>query len=491
MEDCEYQKEWCGKILFIVSAVLFCAGIYFVIRYPFLQIDEWFTKGLIDLPLIEGIRITINDVHPPLYYEIPKGIVTVLAAVGIPFNEIVAMKLASAIPYAIILAVSYLVVRRQYGWFTCGFFVFSTLVMCEFFTYFFIARMYSWGLLFIFLAFLCIRPILEDNDLKYWILLSFFTVLGSYTHYYVAVALICLYILLFVSEVVLGGDERMQHFKNWLISTVIGIVCYIPWIFKLLPQLNKVHNDYWVPPLTIEQLLSGFNFLFVSNMPIFMGLVLLVICAAAFIWYCRKGDDELISKYVLIGFLAVVMTVAILAVVSVTYKPMYQDRYVLPVTVLLWFGISIFISRQDFKKVIIPLLIIVLVAGAFNVSDQFALMHEDYDETVDVMNTLAKINHPGNIIVIEGMQKYMRFNEYLKETTIYTNFHVNNKTSEPPYTQILGLNNTTFNVPDDIGDNKVYLICDKKTDYIEHPDGFKVVKNEKVLNSRFVLIKSK
>ena len=249
MEDYEFQKEWCGKILFIVSAILFCAGIYFVIRYPFLQVDEWFTRGLIDLPLIEGIRITIIDVHPPLYYEIPKAIVAVLTAVGIPFNEIVAMKLASAIPYVIIMAVSYLVVRRQYGWFACGFFTLSTLLMCQFFTYFFIARMYSWGLLFIFLAFLCVRPILEDNDLKYWILLSLFTVLGSYTHYFVAFALICIYIILFVSEVVLGGDERISNFKNWLISTVISVAFYVPWVFKLLPQINKVHNDYWVQPL--------------------------------------------------------------------------------------------------------------------------------------------------------------------------------------------------------------------------------------------------
>ena len=491
MEDYEFQKEWCGKILFIVSAILFCAGIYFVIRYPFLQVDEWFTRGLIDLPLIEGIRITIIDVHPPLYYEIPKAIVAVLTAVGIPFNEIVAMKLASAIPYVIIMAVSYLVVRRQYGWFACGFFTLSTLLMCQFFTYFFIARMYSWGLLFIFLAFLCVRPILEDNDLKYWILLSLFTVLGSYTHYFVAFALICLYIILFVSEVVLGGDERISNFKNWLISTVISVAFYVPWVFKLLPQINKVHNDYWVQPLTPEQLILGFNFLFISHMPIFVGLVLLVICAAVFIWYYRKGDDELLSKYVLIGFLTVMMTIAILAILSVTYKPIYQDRYVLPVIILLWFSISIFISKQDFKKVIIPLLVIILIAGAFNVSDQFTMIHKDYEKTVDAMDSLAEINQPGNIVVIEGMQKYMRFNEYLNETTIYTNFHVNNITKKPVYTQILGLNNTTFNVPDDIGNDTVYFICDKKTDYIQHPDGFKVDKGEKVLNSKIFLIGNK
>lgn len=491
MGDNEFQKELCGKVLFIISAILFCAGICFVIKYPFLQVDEWFTKALIDLPLIEGIRITIIDVHPPLYYEIPKAILTFLTALGIPFDEIIAMKLCSAIPYVIIMALAGTVIRKNYGWFTCGFFTLSTLLMCEFFTYFFVARMYSWGLLFILLSFLCVKPILEDNDIKYWLLLSLFTVLGSYTHYFVAFGLICLYIILFVSEVLLNGDDRRNYFKNWLISTVISVACYIPWLFKLFQQIDKVHNDYWVLPLTPESLLVGFNFLFIKNAPLFVGLVLLIICAVSFIWYYLKSEDKLVSRYALIGFLTVIMTIAIMAILSVTYKPIYQNRYVLPVIVLLWFSISIFISKLDFKKVIIPLLVIFLIVGAFNVYGEFDTMHKDYDEGIAAMDKLEGINHPGNIVVIEGMQKYMRFHDYLNETIIYTNFHVNNVTKTPVFTQILGLNNTIFSVPDDIENNKVYFICDQKTDYMLHPEDYKVSKKGKVLNSNIFQVKNK
>ena len=82
----------------------------------------------------------------------------------------------------------------------------------------------------------------------------------------------------------------------------------------------------------------------------------------------------------------------------------------------------------------------------------------------------------------------MRFNEYLGETTIYTNFHINNVTKNLDYTEILGLDNTTFVVPDDIGNNTVYFICDKKTGYMGHPEDFRVIKSERVLNSKIFLI---
>lgn len=82
----------------------------------------------------------------------------------------------------------------------------------------------------------------------------------------------------------------------------------------------------------------------------------------------------------------------------------------------------------------------------------------------------------------------MRFNEYLNETTIYTNFHINNMTKNLDYTGILGLDNTTFVVPDDIGNHTVYFICDKKAGYMGHPEDFRVIKSERVLNSKIFLI---
>lgn len=68
--------------------------------------------------------------------------------------------------------------------------------------------MYSWGLLFLFLGFLCFRDILNKSDVKSWVLFSLFAVLAAYTHYFVALSFGILYLLLFVYYVGIYGVKN-------------------------------------------------------------------------------------------------------------------------------------------------------------------------------------------------------------------------------------------------------------------------------------------
>ena len=192
------QKDLMGKLLFGISLILLGVMIYLVFTKPFLSVDEWFTKGLVNFRFADVVSLTALDVHPPLYYIIVKLFTKPLALLNIHYNAIMLLKFVSIVPYIIILLVSLTKIRKEYGWFSSGLMVFCLLSMANFFTYYLTARMYSWSLLFILLSFIYASSIFEAPNIKDWILLSIFSVLGAYTMYMNAVASISLYLLLLI-----------------------------------------------------------------------------------------------------------------------------------------------------------------------------------------------------------------------------------------------------------------------------------------------------
>ena len=65
-------KNIIGKSLFIISIFLFLLMILSPLAKTIIHIDEFWTIGVINLPLAESIPLMISDVHPPLYYLVLK-----------------------------------------------------------------------------------------------------------------------------------------------------------------------------------------------------------------------------------------------------------------------------------------------------------------------------------------------------------------------------------------------------------------------------------
>ena len=143
-----------------------------------IHVDEYWTLSLINLPFLEGMRIAISDVHPPLHYII------LYAVSPITSNNIHLLKAVSIIPYFILLVISVTKIRNDYGWLACGLFTFTTATMSVFFIEFLTIRMYPWALLFMVLVFIYFKEVIGNFDRRSWILLTLFTLLGAYTHYF-------------------------------------------------------------------------------------------------------------------------------------------------------------------------------------------------------------------------------------------------------------------------------------------------------------------
>ena len=294
-----------------------------------------------------------------------------LSLLNIKYNLTVVLKLISVIPYFFILLISWFKLRKEYGWFVIGLFCFVLALISEFFIYFILARMYSWGLLFLFLGFLCFRDILNKSDIKSWVLFTLFAVLAAYTHYFVALSFGILYLLLFVYYVGIYGvknnkfsigslsfNEKLSlnefRFKNEFLklvsSMVLSIVLYIPWINVLLNQISYVKNYFWVEPIGINDV---FSFLVYFSYPNFsllklnlfaiLSLISMVFFIYLLISYLRhsKEDSPKERYFILSGFLLYFLTIFLGTFLSIIYKPILIQRYLIPSSAIIWFTLIV------------------------------------------------------------------------------------------------------------------------------------------------------
>ena len=311
-KNIENYKEVFGKILFAIGILILLALLISPLKNILFTVDEYFTLGLIKFPLMQGIAITSADVHPPFYYILLKLGVKVFSIFNL--DIIFISKIISFLPYAILLLVFGTKIKREYGWFTTGLVTFALFSMTEFLFFYSIIRMYSWAILFFLLSFIYLKDIINESDFKSWLLFSIFTVLGAYTHYFCAISSIIMYVLLLITYLINNDKnfDKMSEIKKWFLWAIVMILAYVPWIFALLNQLNRVHGNFWIPQINMEYLLQCFSYymtISTNNLIMALALIFLVLIFIAF-FYCYK-KDKIKDKYILIGLLIFVLTIVL------------------------------------------------------------------------------------------------------------------------------------------------------------------------------------
>ena len=467
------QKDLMGKILYIISFIILGLMIYLLFTKPFLAIDEWFTVGLVNLDFNNAITSTILDVHPPLYYIIVMAVMNLFELAHISVDQTILIKSVSVIPYFLILILSLTKIRKDYGWFSSGVFTFTILTMGQFFIYYLTARMYSWGLLFILISFLITRNIYEDPKLKDWVLLSLFSALGAYCHYFVALATIPIYLILFTYIII----KNRSQIRNFIISCALNVVFFIPWIFTLFYQLDKVHRSYWIKPLTLRNILDGTASIVPDFGKYIAVLVVIFLIAVTIILLKRYLDSKEAEDYFLLsGALVFIGTVIITIIVSVMFKPVHSNRYLLPAAGVFWMSFSLALSKIDKDKILILITIALIIIGGVGVIKEANNISKSYDQTVDNMDRLSDMNSNDTIVIFYGLQKYMRFYGELNNTQHYYVLSINNETFEQVHVNALNLSDKSFNIPSDVFKNKgkdIYLISDQEESF-DYPDNVKV-----------------
>ena len=393
----ERNKDIVGKFFFALSFIILIYMLITPLDHLILHVDEYFTLTLINFDLNEMVRLTAADVHPPLYYLILKFFMTVFGFFGVSSHSLYAVRIVSIIPYAIIMAISFFKIRKDYGWLTAGLFMLSLGVMSQFFFYFLIARMYSWAILFILIAFIYTKEIYTKGDLKYWVIVSVASVLAAYTHYFAGISAVCLFLILIYYVLF----KNRSQIRNLCISIAVSFLLYLYWLPTLLAQLDVIHNAFWVPRITINSLIEDFGYYAYCNNLFFAVIAILILIAIIYMYKRQLNEKYTVDNfYLLTGLGVYVGTIVFALVVSLTYKSVLLARYLIPASAILWLSISILISKIEDKRTMMysfALVCLLLIVGmGYMISSNFTM----YGEGMAKENLFNEITHDENASLV-------------------------------------------------------------------------------------------
>ena len=124
--------------------------------------DELFTVGMAEHSYRELVRFTAADVHPPLYYCIVKLFSDLCKLIMPGVGTVIPAKMVSVLPYFVLLFYAVTFLRKRFGLFVGGLFLFCVTAMPQLPAYTVEVRMYGWALLFVTAAFLHGYALIEN-----------------------------------------------------------------------------------------------------------------------------------------------------------------------------------------------------------------------------------------------------------------------------------------------------------------------------------------
>ena len=437
----EKWKNGCG-ILFLILGIL---SFFVCLLQAFGQdiwFDEVFSVNFIQHSYREIAALTGKDVHPPLYYWYLKlfhdiGKVLVPAA-----SSIVLCKLASMLPFVGIFVYTLTAIRKNFGLHTAGLFWFLIMTMPQISNYTVEIRMYSLALFFITAAFVhsyelvCAFPaqgvseaertaepgvaagteeaaepeaagsevtsgavltsgsVTGENGLikwwkknKHWLLFWGYGILTAYTQYYACVAVIAIYIALFVFFVVKAHKGKTEKtsckkthihkeqlkeqeailtkapVKGWkaehtteqetgriagkcigkvLLCAGLSVLAYLPWLPFFFSQVRTVSSSYWIQPLTWKSIFGCMKYIFLPvsytvKKNYVLACVMILFFGAAFLYsFLMKRKDAKGRFFLLTGLWIAVFTTLIGFVCSILNRPIFVYRYLIPCLGAMW-----------------------------------------------------------------------------------------------------------------------------------------------------------
>lgn len=434
-------KNGCG-VLFLFLGIL---SFFVCLLQAFGQdiwFDEVFSVNFIQHSYKEIAALTGKDVHPPLYYWYLKlfhdiGKVLVPAA-----SSIVLCKLASMLPFVGIFVYTLTAIRKNFGLHIAGLFWFLIMTMPQISNYTVEIRMYSLALFFITAAFvhscelvrafpaqgvseaertaepgaaagteetaepgaagsevisgavLTSGSVTGENGLikwwkknKHWLLFWGYGILTAYTQYYACVAVIAIYIAVFVFFVVKAHKGKTEKtsckkmhihkeqlkereailtkapVKGWkaehtteqetgriagkcigkvLLCAGLSVLAYLPWLPFFFSQVRTVSSSYWIQPLTWKSIFGCMKYIFLPvsyavKKNYVLACVMILLFGAAFLYsFLMKRKDARGRFFLLTGLWIAVFTTLIGFVCSILNRPIFVYRYLIPCLGAMW-----------------------------------------------------------------------------------------------------------------------------------------------------------
>ena len=351
--------------------------------------DEMFSIKLIRMPIPELLEATANDVHPPLYYLILKGICHFAGESGPVLHA------ASLLPYLLVLILALTVIRKRFGRSTSLLFITFASLLASAVKFNVEIRMYSWVAFFVLVSYLSLYAILYTNKIVYYGIFILSSLAAAYTHYYALIAVAFFYLVLMLYALFVRREILLRVAVTWVL-TALG---YLRWLLVLLETFGRTSSGWWMKWMpkyktSLPAIFEGRHdwiLFYIFATVLVINVIWLIVSAAT--GKSPEPDRDPVKELVffLAGAASVFGTIAVGVGVSHLFRPMYFDRYIYTAAVCAWLIVSIGLSRlrvQNIAPLSLALTIFMCYCGYFNYTQ---IYRQDESDKIRTESSVALI----------------------------------------------------------------------------------------------------
>ena len=219
---------------------------------------------------------------------------------------------------------------------------------------------------------------------KHWLLFWVYGILTAYTQYYACVAVIAIYIAVFIFYAVMAhknktgksvcekvqiNQEQVENRKTIqneaaiqnkvaikeqnricarngigkvLLCAGLSVLAYLPWLPFFFSQVRTVSSSYWIQPLTWKSIFGCMKYIFLPvsyavKKNYVLACVMILLFGAAFLYsFLMKRKDARGRFFLLTGLWIAVFTTLIGFVCSILNRPIFVYRYLIPCLGAMW-----------------------------------------------------------------------------------------------------------------------------------------------------------
>lgn len=401
------------KKVHIITIILGTIFIFLSVFHSNIWFDEAYSVGIANQTFSDIWRIGGHDVHPVLYYWMLR-IINLLTN-----GSILAYRLFSAVPIALLGLLGYTHIRRDFGEKTGIIFSFLCYFLPMMVVYANQIRMYSWAIFIVtILAIYAYRIYLGQGTKKNWIIFGVSSLASIFIHYYglMAAGLINVFLLIYFIK-----NKKWKDLKWQIFFGAIQFILYIPWLMYLISQISHVSKGFWIGftfPDTIFELVGcQMNGILNTTGALAIGFIanVLLFIYLGIVWWKNRKENFTPAKLAILVYLSVFIAALLLKYVVKTNILYY--RYLFVITGLYIFAVSYILSKSDNKYIVGTILAIICVLGIIN---NVLQIKENYAEENGKQIEYLKENiQEGDVLVYSNIGNGSIFASHFKENKQY------------------------------------------------------------------------
>jgi len=416
----EIDKKDIFHIGIIIVGILFLA---IPIFHSNLWFDESYSVGIANHSFQEIWEIGSHDVHPILYYWI-------LHIMNLIFgNCMIAYRIFSWICACAVGILGFTHIRKDFGKKVGILFSFFSLFLPVITIYAGEIRMYTFAMLVVSLMCIYAYRIYKNEgqkQIKNWILFAIFSLASAYTHYYGLMVAGIVNLIMFTHYVkkVWKTKEINYEMKAFIVSAIVQIIVYLPWLIAFVMQMSQVSKGFWISFTFPGTIIELFTFQFAGGMEyskkmyaiLFASIIIIYLIYLAIKNKKNKGkiekEETLLIKLSLGTYFAVIIGACLASLILRT--SIINARYLLCVTGVFLFFLAYYLAKRGNKYIIAGICALCVIMG---IGIEVKLCKDNYDNSNQQPFTYLKEN-------IQEGDAFLSVNE-LNAFILVTNFPEN------------------------------------------------------------------